>query len=160
MRGRQLIFGAVALALSGCNQNSAIGNDREAALDPPPSASPIADADDALKNVSTGLVKPETLSNADIEAIGGIAGKCVFKLTEVSFPVLVYEPRDGGHIKLNGTLIPLSRLDEQRFSSGALRAAVRPLDGSGNAGYGASELVVVTPGAKDELGYHGYAACF
>ena len=37
--------------------------------------------------------------------------------------------------------------------------ATRDLDTTGNAGLRGLEIIVVPPGAKDELGYHGFVGC-
>lgn len=158
-------FSAIALALTlplalgACNQNTAIGNDREAHLDPPAKASPIEPASSALRNVATAIVKPETMTEADLAAIGGTQDHCVFRLTEIAFPSFVYEPGARGYIKLNGKLIPLSASGENRYASGDLVVTTRELDAVGNAGLQALEMIVVPPGAEDELGYHGFANC-
>ncbi|GMM93731.1 MULTISPECIES: DUF6692 family protein [Erythrobacteraceae] len=149
----------VAIALSGCNQNTAIGNDREAQLDPAPTPVPIEPASQALQNVATAIVKPETMSDADIQAIGGTAGRCVYRLTEVGFPTFVYQPDSEAFIKLNGKIIPLSADGPDRFTSGELLVTTRLIDEEGNAGLQAQEIIVVPPGAKDELGYRGYVRC-
>lgn len=150
---------ALALTLAGCNQNTAIGNDREADLDPPAKPSPIQPAAGALQNVAAAIVKPETMSEADIAAIGGTQGRCIYRLTEVGYPVFVYEPGAQGFIKLNGKLIPLTAGGADRFVSGELVVTTRDLDSTGNAGLPAQEIIVVPPGAEDELGYHGYVEC-
>jgi hypothetical protein len=65
-------FLPLAFVLAACNQNTATGNDREARLDPVPSPAPITNAPAALNNVATALIKPETMSQADIQALGGV----------------------------------------------------------------------------------------
>ena len=62
-------------------------------------------------------------------------------------------------IKLNGKLIPLSASGANRYASGDLVVATRDLDTTGNAGLRGQEIIVVPPGAKDELGYHGFVGC-
>ena len=159
MKTTFILTTGLAVALAGCNQNTAIGNDREAQLDPPAKASPIEPASSALQNISTALVKPETMSDADVSAIGGKVGRCVFRLTEVGYPTFVYEPGSQGFIKLNGKLIPVSAAGTDRYTSGDLLVTTRLLDDEGNAGLQAQELIVVPPGAGDELGYRGYSIC-
>ncbi|MAC57568.1 MAG: hypothetical protein CMH85_04695, partial [Novosphingobium sp.] len=61
-----LLLGVAALGLTACNRNTAVGNDREALLDPAPAAAPIESASAALENVSTAIIKPETMSKADV----------------------------------------------------------------------------------------------
>lgn len=157
----RIIFAASALALgvAGCNQNTAPGNDREAELEPPASPAAIEPASVALANVATAIIKPETMTQADVKAIGGTDGRCVFRLTEVGFPSFVYEAGGEGFIKLNGKLIPLQAAGRDRFTSDNLLVATRAVDETGNAGMQAMEVIVVPPEAKDEIGYRGYVKC-
>lgn len=148
------------MSLVGCNENTAIGNDREAQLDPPAKASAIEPASSALQNVATAIVKPETMTDADVAAIGGKDGRCVFRLTEVGYPTFVYEPGNRGFIKLNGKLIPVGAAGEDRYTGGDLLVATHLLDSEGNAGLQSQEMIVVPPGGKDELGYPGYNICY
>ncbi len=150
----------LAVTLAGCNENTAIGNDREAQLDPPAQASAIEPAAGALQNVATAIVKPETMTDADVAAIGGTKGRCVFRLTEIGYPVFVYETGTRGFIKLNGKLIPVGADGADRFTSGDLMVTTRMLDDQGNAGLQTQEMIVVPPGAEDELGYRGYNICY
>lgn len=159
MRKHMMLLVGLSALLAGCNQNTAIGNDREAELDPPAEAAAIEPASNALQGVATALVKPETMSDADIAAIGGDRGRCVFRLTEVGFPTFVYQPDGSGIIKLNGKLIPVEPDGTDRFTSGELLVTTRMLDDEGNAGLQALRLIVVPPGAKDELGFDGYTTC-
>ena len=149
----------LALPLAACNQNTAVGNDREARVDPAPTPAPIEGASVALANLATAIVKPETMSNADIQALGGKQGKCEVILTEVAFPSFLYAPGGAGAIKLNGKLIPLPSAGKNRFADGGLTVTLNPLDEEGNAGSRGMEMIVVPPGAKDEIGYHGYVRC-
>lgn len=159
MKTTLILTAGLALALAGCNQNTAIGNDREAQLDPVATAAPIEPASSALANVATALVKPETMTDADVSAIGGKKGRCVFRLTEVGYPTFVYDPGNQGFIRLNGKLIPVSAAGADRYTSGDLLVTTRLLNDEGNAGLQAQELIVVPPGAEDELGYRGYVLC-
>ncbi|NVD44934.1 DUF6692 family protein [Qipengyuania atrilutea] len=149
----------ISLSLAACNENTALGNDREAQLDRPEEAAPIMSAAAALNNVSTAVIKPETMSRADLAAIGLNDGDCVFRLTEVSFPALVYRSGGGAVIKLNGKLIELDAAGPGQFASGDLRVSTRMLDYEGDAGLQGMEMIVVPPGAEDELGYHGFRYC-
>src|SRR3546814_3462208 len=88
---------SAALALSACNQNTAAGNDREARVEPAPTPAPIMHAQEALQNVATAIIKPETMSNADVQALGGRQGRCAVVLTEVAFPSFLYLPRSEEH---------------------------------------------------------------
>jgi hypothetical protein len=84
----------------------------------------------------------------------------VVKLTEVGFPSFLYEPAGAAAIKLNGKLIVLSRSDDGRYESGGLSVALRALASHGNAGLRGVDMIVVPPGAEDEIGYRGYLQCF
>lgn len=159
MKTNLFLIAGLTATLAACNQNTAIGNDREAHLDPPAEASPVEPASSALQNISTALVKPETMSAADIAAIGGTDGRCVYRLTEVGFPTVVYEPNAQAFVKLNGKLIPMQAEGTDRFVSDGLLLAMRTLDDEGNAGLQAQEIIIVPPGAEDELGYRGYTTC-
>ncbi|MBS7671775.1 DUF6692 family protein [Croceicoccus gelatinilyticus] len=154
------LLGGLGLVLASCNQNTATGNDREAQLEPAPSLAPIEGPASALANVETAIVKPETMSDADIQALGGNKGKCEMILTEVAFPSFLFEPGKSGAIKLNGKLISLKATGENRYEDGGLVVALRQVDEKGNAGSPAMEMIVAPPGAKDELGYRGYARCY
>lgn len=148
MKTLAIITVGLALPLAACNQNTAPGNDREAQLDPAPKSAPIEPASAALANVATAIIKPETLTDADVRAIGGTEGRCVFRLTEVSFPSFVFEPGRQGVIKLNGKLIPVNAFGKDRYASGDLLVSTRLLDETGNAGLQGMELIVVPPGRK------------
>lgn len=158
MRGL-LLLSVAALGLTACNRNTAVGNDREAQLDPAPAAAAVESASVALENVSTAIIKPETMSEADVQALGGKRGRCAVVLTEVAYPSFLYEPGRSGAIKLNGKLIPLAASGENRFADGGLTVTLRRLEEEGNAGSQGVEMIVVPPGAKDEIGYHGYVRC-
>lgn len=151
---------AGSILLAGCNQNTALGNDREAELYPAPEAAPIVSVEEALANVAVEIVKPETMSDADIRAIGGTADRCVFRLTEMSFPAFVYEAGGDAFIKLNGKLVPLRASGENRYMAGGLLIVTRLIDETGNAGLQMQEMMMVPPDAKDELGYRGFAQCY
>lgn len=159
-----LAFGAlvapVLLALAGCNRNTATGNDREAQREAPPTPAPATGAEAALANVATALIKPETMSDADVAALGGRSGRCAVVQTEVAFPSFLYQPGGQGAIKLNGKLIVLQPAGAGRFADGGLSVTLRPLEETGNAGSRGMKMIVVPPGAKDEIGYHGYVRCY
>jgi len=160
MNSQALAAAALMLALTGCNRNTAPGNDREAAVDAPPTPAPVMGAETALANVAPEIIKPETMSNADIQALGGREGRCAVKLTEVAFPSFLYQSGGSGAIKLNGKLIVLPAAGEGRFTDGDLSVTLRLLDDEGNAGLRAMQMIVVPPGAADELGYSGYVECY
>ena len=147
-----------AVPLAACNSNTAIGNDREARLDPPASAAPIENAASALANLSPGLMLPETMSDADLAALGA-ENACQFRLTEVAFPSFVHDGDGRGAIKINGKLIPVTSSGPGSYASGELRIRTRPLDDRGTAGLQMQEMIVVAPRAKDEFGFWGYTTC-
>ncbi|GGC18220.1 hypothetical protein GCM10011371_02190 [Novosphingobium marinum] len=156
-----LILAALATALAGCNRNTAIGNDREAQLDPAPKPAPQMPAESALRNVATAIVKPETMSAADVNALGGLDGKCTIRLTEIAFPSLLYEPGRSAAIKLNAKLIPLQAAGENRYESGGLVVTLRPLEpASDDDALRRTEMIVVPPAAEDEIGYRGFSKCY
>ncbi len=154
------LLAVLALPLAACNQNTATGNDREAQIEPAPTPAPIMGVEAALRNVATEIIKPETMSDADVTALGGREGRCAVKLTEVAFPSLLYEPGGSGAIKLNGKLIVLPNTGANEFAAGGLTVTLRILDEEGDAGLQGMEMIVVPPGAKDEIGYRGYVQCF
>lgn len=156
---RVIALAAVA-ALAACNQNTELGNDREGQIEPAPTPAPVMGAAAALANVATEVIKPETMSDTDIAALGGRQGRCAVKLTEVAFPSFLFEPGSGGTIKLNGKLIPLLPAGERQYKDGDLLVTLKPVDETGNAGLKAMEMIIVPPGAKDEIGYRGYVQCF
>ena len=158
----KLLFPLALLSVSlvGCNQNTSIGNDREARVDPAPTSAPIVAAGAALQNVESAAIKPETMSDADVQALGGKSGRCAIKLTEVGFPSFLYRQDGPGAIKLNGKLIVLPKTSSGRFEADDLLVVLRPVDEVGNAGLKAAEMIIVPPGAKEETGYRGYIQCF
>ncbi len=159
MKTLAIIAAGFALPLAACKQNTAPGNDRKAQLEPAAKPAPVEPASAALANVAIAITKPETMTDADVQAIGGTKGRCVFRLTEVAFPSFIFEPGRQGAIKLNGKLIPVSAAGKDRYASGDLIITTRRLDETGDAGIQGMELIVVPPGAKDEIGYRGYVLC-
>lgn len=148
----------LALPLAACNSNTAPGNDREARLDPPATAAPVQDAATALANLSPGLMLPETMTDADLAALGA-KNSCQFRLTEVAFPSFVYDGGGRGAIKINGKLIPVTASGAGRYANGQLRIQIRALDDEGDAGLRMQELIVAAPRTKGELGFRGYTTC-
>lgn len=148
----------LALGLGGCNRNTAQGNDREAQLDAAPTPAPIEDAGSALANVDKALLKPETMSGADLAALGGLAGKCAVRLTEVAHPSLVFTP-ETAVIKLNGKLIPLRAVGADHYRGDGASLTLRPNGDRGDAGLEGIDMILVPPGAKDEIGYAGFRDC-
>jgi hypothetical protein len=164
MRVRALTFAVtlavVALPLSGCNRNTAIGNDREAQMDHAPMPAPVMTPQAALRNIATELIKPETMSEADIAALGGLVGRCVIRLTEVAFPSFVYEPGVAGTIKVNGKLVTLPSTGVNRFAQGGLGVTLQPLEEEGDAGLQGMNMILMPPEAKEEVGYSGFVQCY
>lgn len=158
---RELIASAVmaVLTLSGCNRNEAIGNDREAQLEPAPTPAPVMAPQAALANVSGALIKPETMSEADLAVIGGLEGRCAVRLSEVAFPSFVYSIGEAGTIKLNGKLIRLPAAGEDRFAADGLVVTLREREERGDAGLRGMDFILVVPGSEDELGYAGFVDC-
>lgn len=150
----------LAVVVSGCIDNSAPGNDREAGLEPPAPPAELASAAAALDGVATGLLMPEIMPDADVARIPDIGDRCAFRMTRVGFPVFVYGT--AGIVKLNGKLVPLDRTGDGQYAAGGIRATVRPLEDA-DAGAGGepfpAEFVVRLPGAPNELGFHGFARC-
>ena len=161
MTSRLTILTAAGLALAGCNSNTAPGNDREAALEAPAKAAPRVAASEALAGVATETLQPETMTPADLASLGGIKGRCVIRLTEVAAPSLVYGGgADNAEIKLNGKLITLPATGAGTYTDGGLTVAVTPVDAPAKAGKRReTEMVVLLPGAKNELGFRGYSVC-
>lgn len=149
----------LVLPLSACGQNTAPGNDREARLDSAPTPAQVAQAADALRNIPSENVKPGMMTGVDIQAIGGMRGRCAFRLTEASYPTFIYRPGGQGVIKLADKLIPVTATGPDRFVGGELLITTRAVEETGSDGLRAQELIVVPPDAKDELGYRGYAEC-
>lgn len=151
---------ALSIPLAACNENTSVGNDREAQLEPAPTPAPVMNAAEALRNVATEVIKPETMTKADIQALGGRNGRCAVVLTEVAFPSFLFEREGTGAIKLNGKLIVLPRTGEGEYSDGGLTVTLRPGDEQGDAGLTAMTMIVIPPGAEDEIGYNGYIQCY
>lgn len=159
MRTHLALTAAMVFALAGCNQNTALGNDREAQIDAAPTPASIMGAAQALQNVTTALIKPETMSQADIAAIGGLNGKCAIRLTEVAHPSLVFQSGETAVIKLNGKLIPLAASGASRFTDDGLSVILQPNGDEGDAGLQGMNMIVIPPGAEDEIGYAGFVDC-
>lgn len=149
---------AVAAAGSGCVENRSPGNDREASREPAAPAAERMSVQEALDGVSTGLLYPEVLTDADLSSLPGSPGDCVFRFTRVGFPVFVFGTTEG-ILKLNGKLVALPASGEGRYSEGAVGVTFRPLDGEAEDGPFSAELVLRLEGAPNELGFHGFAEC-
>ncbi|WP_206518638.1 DUF6692 family protein [Stakelama tenebrarum] len=157
-----LVVAALPLiALGGCNRNTAPGNDREAQVDAAPSPAPRTPAAQALSGVAVAAVQPETMTDADIASLGGPEGMCSIRLTRVGLPSFVHTGLDRtGAIKLNGKLIPMRAQREGMFADDGLRVAILPLDDKFDSnGLREAEMIVMLPGAEDEIGFRGYEDC-
>lgn len=150
-----------ALFLGACNQNTAPGNDREAQIDPPSRAASQASADEALSGISTGAVQPETMNEADLASLGGLAGNCTIRLTGVGYPSFFEDiANKRGFVKLNGKLVRLQQIGKDRYADGGLTVLLQSVEGDkSNNGLPGAEMIIALPGAKDELGFRGYRDC-
>lgn len=157
---RTLTAIAAAAALAACNSNQAPGNDRAAGREAPAAAAPQMDARAALANVATAALQPETMTEADIASVAGPAGGCAFAMTRVGFPSFLYGEGDApGIVKLNGKLIALPASGDGYYREDGLVIRLRPLEPQAGDDMHAAELVIMLPGAPDELGFHGFARC-
>jgi hypothetical protein len=71
----------------------------------------------------------------------------------------VFAPGGSGTIKLNGKLVPLPAAGEGRFAQGDLSVILRPRAEEGAAGLPGMDMIVLVPGAQDELGYASFVDC-
>ncbi|MCF8708799.1 DUF6692 family protein [Rhizorhapis sp. SPR117] len=157
-----ILFAALPLLMLGaCNRNTSPGNDREAQVDAAPTPAPRQDAAEALSGIAAEAVQAETMSDTDLASLGGPNGKCLIRLTRVGLPSFVHNGLDRtGVIKLNGKLIPIPAKRSGLFADGGLRVAIRPVDSAfDSSGFREVDMIVMLPGAKDELGYRGYEDC-
>lgn len=151
-----MCFAATATA---CVGNTAPGNDREAALDPPPRPAQTASAEAAIAGVDVSLLHPQIMTEADLAST---PAECRFRFTRVGHPVFVYSlpAVEPGVVKLNGKLVPLDPDGNGRFASGGVSVELRRVDAeAGEPGPQATDLVLTLPGAPDELGYRGSSEC-
>ena len=153
---------AAATALAACNSNSAPGNDQEAEREAPAEASPQMSAGEALSGIATAAIMPETMTDADVASLGGLDGRCAIRLTEVAFPSLLHGGDMGGAaIKLNGKLIPLPAAEDGLYRDDGLVVRVRPVGEEVERGERReAEMIVMLPGADDELGFRGFEVCY
>ncbi len=143
---------------SGCVDNVAPGNDREAGLEPPAAPAEVAAAATALAGVATELLQPEIMTDADLGAAPDVGGSCLFRFTEVGFPAVAYGT--SAVLKLNGKLVPLPGAGDGRYSDAGIDVTVRPIEESASAGAQfPAEFVLRLPDAPNELGFHGFASC-
>lgn len=153
-----LTIAAVLLA-AACNDNYAVGNDRESELDPPAQPAEVMAAGAALQGIATSLVIPQIMTPADQRNVPAVANPCEFRMASVGEPVVVYGPQQAV-VKLNGKLVPLPASGTDSYATDGVTVTVRPVEGEAEAeGAFEAEFILRLPGAKDELGYHGYADC-
>lgn len=153
---------AACLMLAGCHHaNPSTGNDTEAALDPPTPAAPRHPAAQALAGVAMEDVQPQTMSQADLDSLGGIGDRCVFRLDADGWPSFVYGGTSaGGVIKLNETLITLPQTGPGAFADGGMQVTLRVPDASVASDHQQrADLVIRLPHTRQELGFSGYAEC-
>lgn len=153
---------AACFALAGCHlDNPSTGNDTEAALDPARPAAPHRTAAEALAGVAMEDVQPETMSRADLDSLGDVSDRCVFRFTAVGWPSFVYGGAPStGTLKLNEALITLPRSGGDAFAESGLQVTLRPLDkhAADDARHEA-DLIIRLPHTPQELGFKGYTEC-
>lgn len=164
MTGRSTVLSTLVagLMLAGCHHaNPSTGNDTEAALDPPRPAAAQRSAAQALDNVAMADVQPETMSQPDLDSLGGIRDRCVFRLDADGWPSFVYGgAQAGGVLKLNETLVLVPRTGPDAFADGGLQVTLRPLDaGASHDDQQPANLVIRLPHTPQELGFQGYTEC-
>lgn len=156
-----LIGLGILFGLTGCIDNTAIGNDREAQIDPPEPPAEMAPPE-SLAQIDPGLLKPQPIREADLASLRGSEALCRFRYTEVGFPVFLYPAAGDASaiIKLNGKLIPLPSAGESyAYAGGPVRALMRHPDGVPLAGEEEAVLILRLDGASGELGFAGEAEC-
>lgn len=158
MKRRTLLPALVLIvSASACVENTAPGNDREASLEPPPTAAELASASAALENVATEILYPQQITTADRRNLPVMEDRCIFRYTEVGFPIFVYGPATGV-LKLNGKLVPLPARGDGVYAEGPVSVTIRPLDDREDELFGA-EFVLRLESAPNELGFHGFSGC-
>ncbi|HSM05307.1 MAG TPA: DUF6692 family protein [Longimicrobiales bacterium] len=145
------------IAASGCVDNPAPGNDREAELDPPPSAAPLVATSAAIEGIDPRLLMPEIMTEADQGAFTDLGAFCRFRMTRVGFPVVAYG--SSAILKLNGRLVELARVSEGRYAADGVEITLRPLEERSDEVLFDAEFVLRLPGAPNELGFHGFGEC-
>lgn len=104
--------------------------------------------------------QPGTMTEADIASVAGPVGGCAFSMTRVAIPSFLYgEGDEPGIIKLNGKLVTLPASGAGYYRGGGLVVWLRPLGRENEGEQHPAELIVMLPGAKDELGFRGFAVC-
>lgn len=155
---RMILPLVLGLAVAGCTENTAPGNDREAHLDPPASQAEVVSAGAAIEGVATRLLFPQTMTDADLGVIPDAGNVCVFRMTRVDHPVAVYAST--AVIKLNDKLVSLPTTGEGRYEADGVTVTVRSLkERAGDGKPFPAEFVLRLPDAPNELGFHGFAEC-
>ena len=152
----------IGCAAAACVSNTAPGNDREARLDPPERPAELAPAEAAIAGVDISLLHPQIITEADRSTIPALQAGCVFRFTRVGYPVFLYPAGAAapGILKLNGRLVTLANEGGRRFESGGVEVRMRAVDGDARLDEPHdAELILMLPGARNELGYRGFATC-
>jgi hypothetical protein len=158
MNGRVPIAVSVALVVAGCIENTSPGNDREAELSSPRPAAETMAVGQALAGVASSLLHPQTMTDADLASLPVLPGACRFRMTKVGAPVLVHGSE--AVLKLNDRLVKLPSNGAGRYEADGVTVAVRDLDERNDTGESfAAEFVLWLPGARNELGFHGFSRC-
>lgn len=151
-----------SLGAASCVSNTAPGNDREAALDPPEQPAEAAAADEAIAGVDPSLLHPQIITDMDRAGLHGEQARCVFRFTRVGFPVFLYSAgaAPAGIMKLNGKLVTLPGGADGRFASAGVTVELRRVDADAEVEQQhEADLILMLPGAPDELGYRGFSEC-
>lgn len=148
----------LGLIISGCEENSAPGNDREAQLSPPSPPAEIASVGAAIEGVENDLLLPQPMTNGDLRNVPGGTGGCFFSYTRVGLPVVAYGA--AATVKLNDKLVPLTALGEGQFGAGELSVTVVPMEEPRRDGEPfVVQMVLWLPGADHERGFQGFSRC-
>lgn len=147
----------LCVIVSGCVDNTSPGNDREAELDPPRRPAHFASAGEAIDGVATHLLMPEIMTDADLANVTHEGDGCLFRMTRVGLPVLVYGA--DAIVKMNGRLVSLEGRGNGRYVADGVEVSVRPLTAGTDEGQFPAQFVLRLPGAANELGFHGFSEC-
>ena len=157
MRRALLRLTALGLIVSGCEKNSAPGNDREAQLSPAEPPAEVSSVGAAITGVATNLLIPQTMMDAELRNLPG-GERCLFGFARVGLPVLAYGST--AVLKLNDRLVPLPASGDGRYAADDVSVSFRPIEDDPEDGEPfATEFVLRLPGAEHEQGYRGYSRC-
>lgn len=144
--------------IGGCTGNSAVGNDREAQLDPAPRPAEVMAASAALQGIAPELVIPQIMTDADLGNVPDMTNRCMFRMTKVGEPVIIYGPQ--AVVKLNGRLVPLPASSEGGYAAAGVTVTVMSVDEDAEVeGPVETDFVLRLPGIRHERGYRGFAEC-